>query len=306
MAGEHWTGSAQDWQQLILRLLKMRYGAGQFIEVPDTVHGDCGIEGFTRDGIAFQCYAAEEPLSTRELTKRQKAKIARDLRKLVTNAPTLEPILGETILHTWVFVVPRWEDKELLAFAHQITVEVRNAHLPFIRSDFSAAVATAEDFVIERQQLVTRTTRSLRIATDELQAAECEDWAETNDELVKNLDCKALTICHRDERNARKLREEYVRHFLRGRNALEKLLNQYPDVYEVAYRVKQEREAFLAAESLIPDFLPPQKLRDTLDRLRNEFRSNLPGMEPFNIEQLVYEAIADWLLRCPLDFPSSS
>jgi len=304
MPGEYWNASAQDWQQLILRLLKMRYSAGQFIEVPDTVHGDCGLEGFTRDGTAFQCYAAEEPVTVGELTKRQKAKVARDLRKLIANATKLQPILGNTILNRWVLVVPRWEDKQLQAYAEQIVGEVRKANLPFIGADFSAAIATGDDFLAERQQLATRRIEALRITAEELKATECEDWAEANDAFIQNLDRKVLVVCHKKAEQARRLRDEYVRHYLRGRNALDKLRNQYPQVYEVAHRVKQDREVFLASESLIPDSLPPQKLRETLERLRKELQSNLPGMADFTIEQLIYEAIADWLLRCPLDFPS--
>jgi hypothetical protein len=306
MPGEHWTASAQDWQQLILRLLKMRYGVGQFVEVPDTVHGDCGIEGFSRDGTAFQCYAVEEPLAVAERTKRQKAKLSGDLRKLIKNAAKLQRILGDTVLHRWVLVVPRWEDKELQAYADQIAQEVRDANLSFIAADFAASIATGDDFLIERQQLVTTRMPSLRIATEEVRSEECEDWAEANDEVIQNLDRKSLTVCHNKQDQARKLREEYVRHYLRGKNALDKLRNEYPEVYEVAYRVKRDREVFLASESLIPDSLPPQKLRETLDRLRAELQSELPGMASFTVEQLIQEAVADWLLRCPLDFPPTS
>ena len=117
MPGEHWNGSGEDWQQLVLRLLKVRYPVGEFVEVPDTVCGDCGIEGFGRDGKAFQCYVAQEPLPTAELTKRQKAKVTRDLDKLVSNRSTLRIILGETQLRFWILVVPRWEDKDLQVHA---------------------------------------------------------------------------------------------------------------------------------------------------------------------------------------------
>src|SRR5438477_81515 len=139
MPGRRWLGSPDEWQQLVVKLLKMRYSTGEFIEVPDTVHGDCGIEGFGRDGKAYQCYAAEEPLSTAELTKRQKVKISRDLGKLKTNAPTLLSICGTTRLRHWIFVVPRWEDKDLQAYAEEKATEIRHAGLAFIAPDFCPA-----------------------------------------------------------------------------------------------------------------------------------------------------------------------
>lgn len=305
MPGENWTASGDDWQELIVRLLKMRYTVGQFVEVPDTVHGDCGIEGFSRDGTAFQCYAPEEPLSVRERTKKQKAKVAGDLRKLIQNAPTLARLLGDTVLRRWVLIVPRWEDKELHAYADEQARQVRAAQLPFISADFAASIATAADFTVERQKLVTTRIPTLRIPLEEVRPDECDDWAQANDELIQNLDRKSLAICHSNAVHARKLRDEFVRQYLRGKNALDKLRNEYPQVYEVAHTVKQDREAFLASESLIPDSLPPQKLRETLNRLEEQLRGGLPGIDQLTVDQLIHEAVADWLLRCPLDFPAA-
>ena len=54
-----------EWQQLICRLLIHRYGL-QFEMVPDGHGGDLGIEGFSRDGCAYQCYAPDEPISVAE------------------------------------------------------------------------------------------------------------------------------------------------------------------------------------------------------------------------------------------------
>src|SRR5262245_61614001 len=113
MPGERWNSNSEEWQQLIVSLLRLRYALGDFVEVPDTVRGDCGIEGFSRDGNAFQCYAPEgEPLSAAELTAKQKRKIRTDLEKLRLNASRLEGLVGLTIFHRWVLLVPRWVDKD--------------------------------------------------------------------------------------------------------------------------------------------------------------------------------------------------
>jgi hypothetical protein len=305
MPGERWTQSPDEWQQLILKLLKIRYPIGEFVEVPDTVHGDCGIEGYgLRDGKAFQCYAPEgEPLATAELTKRQKAKITKDLDKLKSNAATLQSLLGTTKLHSWILVVPRWEDKALQAHAEAKAAEVREAGLPFIASDFAPSIVTGEDFLVERGRLVSAGADSLRIESQELDDHVREDWVDTNDQLMANLDRKALAICQGRITDARKLRDDLVRRYLEGQNALEKLASLYPDLYEVAFRVKEDREHFLETESLIPDLLPPQKMKETLDSLRAEFATALPGLSRFTVNQLVHEAVSDWLLRCPLDFP---
>lgn len=306
MPGEHWKRSPEDWQQLILRLLKIRYPIGDFVEVPDTVHGDYGIEGFARDGRAFQCYAAEEPLTTAELTKKQKAKVTKDLGKLITNASPLQSVLGPTKLQHWILVVPRWEDKDLQAHAQTKADEIRQKGLPFIAEDFAPAIVTGEDFLVERQKLVSAGADELRIDAPEVDNDGCQDWVEANDHLVGNLDRKTLAICHRRTDEARKLRDQFVRHYLQGGNALEKLRIQYPDLYETVIRMKRDREQFLVTESLIPDSLPPQKMKETLDSLQKQLSNTLPGMSGFTVSQLVHEAVADWLLRCPLSFPDST
>jgi hypothetical protein len=304
MPGERWTQSPEEWQLLILKLLKLRYPVGEFIEIPDTVHGDCGIEGYGRDGKAFQCYAVEgEPLATGELTKKQKAKITQDLGKLQANAAALQIILGTTQLHYWILVVPRWEDKSVQAHAETKAAVIRQAGLPFIAPDFAPSIATGEDFLVERGKLVFAGADSLRINAPEVTDDAREDWVDTNDPLMANLDRKVLAICQGRTTEARQLRNDLVRHYLEGRNALERLGNQYPDLYEAAFRVKEDREHFLATESLIPDLLPPQKMTETLNGLRAEFATVLPGMSKFTVNQLVHEAVSDWLLRCPLDFP---
>jgi hypothetical protein len=304
MPGEHWNESGEDWQQLIVKLLKIRYAIGEFIEVPDTVRGDCGIEGFVRDGKAFQCYAAEEPLGTAELTSKQKSKITRDLGKLKTNSAKLLPILGKTVLSRWVLVVPRWEDKDLHSHAESKASELRAASLSYIAADFAPAIVTCDDFIVERQKLVITGKDSLRILISDVDPGDCADWADQNDNLIGNLDRKALAICHGNKERAVKLRDEFVRHYLNGRNALEKLRSMYPELYETAYRVKLDKENFLATECLIPDSLPPQKMKEVLNTFKIELEKAMPGMSDFTRAQLVHEAISDWLLRCPLDFPN--
>lgn len=305
MPGERWNASSEEWQQLIIRLLKLRYALGEFVEIPDTVRGDCGIEGFARDGIAFQCYAAEgEPLTPAELTERQKRKIRIDLGKLRINALKLVAILGATVLRRWMLVVPRWVDKDLQAYAEGKAAEVRGAGLSFIANDFAPGLATLEDFVVERQKLALARSESLRIDGEVPQGRDVQDWVGENDQLIANLDRKVLTVCHGQANEARKLRDRFVHHYLEGRNVLDKMKNQYPELYEALFRIKEEREHFLETQSLIPYSLPPEKIRETLVDFRGEVQSTLPGLSLFNVEQVVHEAVGDWLLRCPLDFPS--
>jgi len=85
-----------EWQAFILQLLYLRYGA-DLIEVPDEYMGDHGIEAFSLDGCAFQCYAPEGPHDVAALSRKHKRKITRDLNKFKTNRKELLKIFGAAV-----------------------------------------------------------------------------------------------------------------------------------------------------------------------------------------------------------------
>lgn len=306
MPGEIWNRPPEEWQDLVTKLLSIKFGVGEFIPIPDTVRGDCGLEGFTRSGKAFQCYAADEPLTANELTKKQKAKVTRDIGKIEEYKTQLTGLLGLTKLKEWILVVPRWEDKALLAHAEEKIKSLRTAGISFVSPDIVPAICTAENFIEERQRLVQAGRESLRIATSLVDYAQITDWVAANDELVAKLDGKALAIRHQDATTARKLRDESVRHYLDGQNALAKLRADYPDIYEAVDRIKKDKEHFLVTESLTTSALPPDHWRQTRDSLEAEFAQALNGLDRFTVRQFVHEAVADWLLRCPLQFPNTT
>lgn len=69
--------SGDDWQKFVVRLLYSRYGSN-LIEVPDQHKGDHGIEAFTTDGCAYQCYAPEGDVGPAIIAERHKIKITND------------------------------------------------------------------------------------------------------------------------------------------------------------------------------------------------------------------------------------
>jgi hypothetical protein len=194
MPGQIWSQTSEEWQELIAKLLLLKFGIGNFVEIPDTVQGDCGLEGFTRCGKAFQCYAAEEPLETAELTRKQKAKISADVAKLIKNQQAIAGLLGPTVIELWILVVPRWEDKSVLAFAESKIAELRAANIPFVSTKIVPSICTGEDFAIQRQQLILAGRESLRIDAGFVAPAAVDDWVTGNDQLVAQLYRKVLAI----------------------------------------------------------------------------------------------------------------
>ena len=306
MPGEVWTRPSDEWQQLIVSLLSMKFPVGDFVPIPDKVGGDCGLEGFTRDGTAFQCYAAEEPVNSHDLTIKQKAKVTRDIGKLSQYKDTLIKILGPTVLKKWVLVVPRWDDKSLLSHAEEKLSAIRSQGIPFIDPSIVPGICTGDEFRTEREQLLRQGADSLRIAGRPVREADVGDWAQSNDALAGTLYEKTLVICRQDAAAARQLRDESIRHYLEGQNALAQLAERFPSLHEGVSQIKTDKENFLATESLTTSALPPDHFRSTCAELESDLRNNFKGLDPFTVRQLVQGAVADWLLRCPLQFPRTA
>ena len=85
---------AGEWQGYARRLVQRRHGAVNVQSVPDEVQGDCGVEFYTLDGTAYQCYAPEKTSSVKAAASGMKAKAGRDLGKLAKYRDKLGQIFG--------------------------------------------------------------------------------------------------------------------------------------------------------------------------------------------------------------------
>jgi hypothetical protein len=305
MPGQEWRDSPEEWQERIILFLKQRYGATGFQEIPDRDRGDYGLEGFERNGSAYQCYAAEEPLSTKELYDKQRNKITKDINKFKNNQADLVKIFGPTKISHWILVVPRWESKDLLKHAEKKAEEIRNANLPYVADDFFIHIVTEDYFAAEHQLLLDVGLAKIQVDPDELETTTIEDWSGENDDLVKTLDCKIERLNTSSDKNGKlQLRNNFIRHYVEGQNVLEKLHFEYSDLYVSVKRLKTNREKFLETSSRIPTGTPADTFHKALSEFKNELTEEVKGLYSNTIEILGYEAVSDWLLRCPLDFPA--
>jgi hypothetical protein len=303
MPGEVWPHGGEEWQKYILLLLKRRYGP-EFVEIPDEDRGDYGLEGFSRDGCTYQCYAAENPLSAKELRERQRNKITRDIKKFIDNKNGLLEILGPTKISHWILVVPYWESKELLKHAENKAKKVRELNLPHIADDFFINIEVENYFAVEREQIRGVGLEKLRIDPDNTPQSKCYDFIDDHNELVENLERKIELLSPQSSlENKKKLKINFISHYINGQNLLDKLNSKHPEFYYKTQRTKNDRETFLETTSMISSCKPADLFNKTMDEYKGELSENLKGLESNTINILVYEAMVDWLLRCPLNFP---
>jgi hypothetical protein len=298
LTGEEW----EEWANL---LLQRRYGPGQYQRVPDTDRGDAGIEGFTvSSGHAYQAFGCAEPISIEQRYLRQRDKMTDDLRKFVRNTAKLSALLGNLEITRWCLFVPRFDSRRIVEHASAKTREVIDAALPYVADDFRVMVCEEADFAAERDALICVRPLPLYVEPPEATPQHVDLWAGTNDELVARLDAKIARLATvRSEDKRIHLRNRMIKHYLEGQNVLSLLGRDYPTLFDKLIAVKSSRENFLATQCLISTGTPNQVLQDALANILRVIKDDARGLSSQTAEALSYEAVADWMIRCPLDFP---
>jgi hypothetical protein len=140
------SGSAfQVWVDALLSMHWTIYG-GRYQRVPHHTNGDAGLEGVSAALDAYQVYADEETHSSAERSKKQKAKIRTDLRKLTKYRAFWATYLQGQRFRTWTLITPRCEDKSVIVFARTHANKLVASGLDILDAGFQAYVMTPEDF----------------------------------------------------------------------------------------------------------------------------------------------------------------
>ena len=296
-----WDGD--DWEKYIQLLLKQHYGSGNYQEIPAKHGGDFGIEGYSMDGQVYQCYAAQEPLSTKDRYEKQRDKITTDIGKFISNKLELANIFGETLIRRWILVVPNSESAQLMQHASKKAREVLSAHLPYVADDFKVIISTDSCFEKEIQELAYIGSIDIELPDVEITSEDCDNWITDNEGLVGNLNRKTRKIPRLDSDEKRnEFINLIVSHYLRGQNSLEHFNKNYPDFYARLECCKRTYERQLATLSLISDTSAPQHLSESLEKYKAELKEAVRSLPNTAIDNLGWEGISDWLIRCPLDF----
>ena len=295
--------SGDDWEAWANRLLSHHYGPTDYQRVPAKDRGDGGIEGFCLSKReAFQCYGCEEPISVEERYKKQRDKMTADIQKFIDNKLVLQALFGQLKMKRWVFFVPHFDSKEIVAHAARKAQEVIDAGLPYVDDDFCVVVCQETDFAVARDQLINATSQGLKFTTASITTEDVKAWTQSNDVLLgvlKGKIDKLPTFRTQVQRDAFVIK---VLHWYLSGQALLDRLREYPQVYEKVIETKSHREEFLAMGALngsASNVVVLETIKDFKDTLKREAKE----LHDFCADQLAYEAVADWLIRCPLEFP---
>lgn len=295
-----------EWQEWANRILSVHYGPTEYQQIPDHDRGDAGLEGFTRsNGHAYQAYGCEEPVSTAERYEKQRDKITKDIGKFIVNGPTLTRIFGTVQITRWALFVPHCDSKEIVAHASKKTEEVKLAGLPYVADNFHVCVCQQSDFSVAEAQLLNAGQLRLQIPADSRTPEEIAAWTLQNEGPSQVLADKLtrLPTLRTDELRGQ-FQSQVLDWYLKGQEILD-ALRAYPDTFAKVKAAKSHRESFLLT-GIVSGLAPHDHLVRSINDLREALELEVKELHRFSSESLAYEAVADWLLRCPLDFPGAS
>lgn len=109
----------------------------------------------------------------------------------------------------------------------------------------------------------------------------------------------------RQKEERRRFRDQLIKVYLEGQNILDEL-RKYPLAWENIRRAKSQTERYLVLESLSSNGTSVDILQSSLDRIRNTVLDYAPEVDKSTVNAIAWEAVADWIIRCPLDFPKEN
>lgn len=297
----YWMGT--EWQDYCILLLRKRYDDHTFQEIPDRHNGDLGLEAFAHDGCGFQCYAAEEPLSTKDLYEAQRNKLTEDLGKLKKNEASLAKLLGLVKIKKYVFMVHRSDSRKLVEHASTKAAEVREWNLSFIADDFCILVVTDDYYASEREAIAAIPEQLVQ--PDDIASHEVLDWQGKNEPLVagaiEKLRGVGLSAAPLD-----RYVEALLTQYLEGENALAKLRGRYPEHWQTVSLLKSAKEKRLVLQYPETATGDSALVIRVAEDLAEEVRHAVPAISQALAEKFAWAAVADWLMRCPLRLPASA
>ena len=294
---KYWDGD--EWEEWCLLLVQRRYGADQVQTVPAKHRGDLGIEAFTHDGCAFQCYAAEEPISVAERYEKQRDKLTRDLGKLEKKKDEFARLLGVVKIKRYMFMVPIFDSQELVQHASIKAEEYRKKSLGHLDEDFRIIVATDKAYADTLDELLKKPRTLIDVFSSPVD--DVRSWMKDNAGSVDKADDK-LSLLLSDKSLRTRTLEGLVTQYISGTNALDRLREKYPANWESATRFYNNKEVLLALE--YPTFDGNIRSISAMAKdIAQELASEVPALDGRLRVALSWRSIADWLMRCPLDFP---
>ncbi len=293
------------WEEICQICLKQKFEKDNYQEIPASP-GDYGIEGYNNKGDVFQCYCPDENYNPDELLKKQKSKVRDDLKKLIKYSDELLNLFGGAKIKRWIFLTPIFNRKELLEYCQQKVLEYKSKGLEILDDNF---VVLVQDYQFLSEYIPVAlgiTMHKIELDTTKIELENSEKFVDLitriKEKQTKRLDLDPNNIQEADDERLNILTTRAIESYFRGEDLLKKLEDLNQNEYERFIRVVTQIELDVEEKCLAPNTtninIYNEIKNDVKERLAREF----PMISESTIAYLTNRVIADWLVRCPLNF----
>lgn len=293
-----------DWELFALSLLQGRHGPLHVQKIPAEHKGDYGIDYYcTKESVAYQCYAVEEPIDIATRAERQKKKITIDLGKLLKNHAEVAKMFHEVPIRHWILIAPLHDSKEVNLHCAKKTKDLRGAGCVALDAEIEVMIQDPSAFPGDAVAMGMSALSKVTLSIPTPSQSELATWVAGSSNLLANATQKLKKRANPDELDA--VVGEAVKSFLTGNALLDALRSGSPDLHEKVMSAIRSRARRL-------QFAGPQRggsageiLHAELDALISAMQAAAPSLSAENAEQIAYGSICEWIMRCPLDFPNA-
>jgi hypothetical protein len=304
------------WERLCQVCLKIKYN-GNYIEVPASP-GDYGIDGYTTYGDAYQCYCPERECSDAELYASQRDKITRDTGKLGKYQIQLQKLLNGTTIKRWYLLTPKITTNDLLFHCAAKEEEIKKMGLPHIDPNFKVlplnyehlsaelhSALNALDYTTRPHETVPRISISgTEIEDDDVNSykSDLKNSAYTQKAYRKHeIRYGGNANGNFSDRIAKQV-DRTIYNLLLGDSILKDWESMYQDQFEKFNKVIKVLERKVEDLCDIPTLNSEDRYKEIQTLVSTTIDREFPLLNSTTRGNLSLRVVADWLLRCPLNF----
>jgi hypothetical protein len=276
--------------------------AEDLVPVPDKARGDAGLEAYTLNGLAYQCYSPEEPLSVGQRYAKHRDKMTTDVGKFIGNGAVLEPMFGAIKIRRWILLVPLADSRDLLAHAMRQAKRLQDAELTYADAEIFVLVRTLDNYQDSLNAVVNARLAPLFLPA--LQPA--PDYANVHSDLIGTMHAKLakvpkLAIHGKRHKYLSRLLSEY----LHGRAHRDHIRDHYSELDGDLDHLLNDLEERLETQFALLDDPPEKMLLRVSADAEERVRRAIPPVRDGDARAIANGQVADWLMRCPMDFDES-
>lgn len=304
--------SGDTWEKWCDDIYRDKYQDYNFIKIPSSHQGDAGIEGFTNNGIVYQCYCPEKNYTDDQLYEHLRNKVTKDINKLVDKeyAKKLSN-LGVSLIKEWHFVIPEYRDKRIIEHLKKKREEVQaiRSNEPIIYSyidpNIQIVPKTAEDFKVEFIRLIRNPLVDLKLNIA-VKSIKDIDWTICKADKLENIKRKMKAIMNKDENDSdfKEMIKFWAEAYLKGIEIMNVLQKSYRSIYEDLYELEKQYEMDVFEKSRMNNdhSLNNQIFHEILNDFEKVINEQFTYFSSASAKELKRDIVSGWLANCSLEF----